>query len=199
MHVSRNQRDERGVTLVEVLIAMVILGIIMVPLTGALISFFRHNQATNNRLTESHDAQIAAAYFAQDMQSMGLRDWANPPYDFLTSAEVNVPLASSTMPCGTDTTALVRLAWDEPTGATTRHTVIVAYVVRGAELHRLRCVDGNLTDLTLVRDLVSVNTPTPTGTAGHPDTMTLTMTIRAPTNSGAALPVTLYGQRRQTT
>jgi prepilin-type N-terminal cleavage/methylation domain-containing protein len=208
MLVSR-RRDDAGVTLVELLVAIVMLGIIAVPLGNALISFFRNTDATTDRLAESHDAQIASAYFGQDVQSIGVRDWTNPagPYSMSASVETNAPPMGGTFPCGlaTDANAIIRMAWDDPTGASTRRTVIVSYVVRqvGTEkqLHRMRCDNGTsnpTADLVLAHNVQTVGAPVLTGpVTGVPQSVSVTLTLKAPTDSGS-LAVTLFGQRRQT-
>ena len=205
MRVSIPRRPgDDGVTLIELLVAIAMLGIIAVPLGTALISFLRNTNATSDRLAESHDAQIASAYFAQDVQSIGVRNWTAPgPFSMGTSVETNAPPKSGLFPCGVtgDPNAVIRMAWDDPTGASTRRTVTVSYVVRGRELHRLRCDDGTsnpTSDLVMAHNVASVGTPVLTGpVAGIPQSVSVTLTIQAPTDSGS-LPVTLYGQRRQT-
>jgi prepilin-type N-terminal cleavage/methylation domain-containing protein len=207
MHVNRIPRGDEGVTLIELLMAIVLLGIIAVPLGGALISFFHNTNATTDRLAESHDAQIAAAYFAQDVDSIGVRAWSSTAASPMrTSVETNAPPRSGTFPCGlsTDANAVIRMAWDDPTSATARRTVIVSYVVRqvGSEkqLHRMRCDDGTAnptSDLVLAHYVGSVGAPALTGPAGIPQSVSVTLTIKAPSDSGS-LVVTLFGQRRQT-
>jgi len=208
-HMTRVRRDDAGVTLIELLLAIVLLGIIAVPLGGALISFFRNTNATTDRLAESHDAQIASAYFGQDVENIGVRTWNLPsgPYTLGTSVETNAPPKSGTFPCGPvgDPNAVIRMAWDDPTGASTLRKVIVSYVVRqvGAEkqLHRLRCDDGTsnpTSDIVLAHKVQSVGTPVLTGpVAGVPQSISLALTLKAPTDPGS-LAVTLFGQRRQT-
>jgi prepilin-type N-terminal cleavage/methylation domain-containing protein len=75
----RGRRPDDGVSLIELLVAIVLLGVIAVPLGNAVISFFRNTNATTNRLAESHDSQISSAYFAQDVQSIGVRAWGTIP------------------------------------------------------------------------------------------------------------------------
>lgn len=205
--VSRLRRDERGVTLIELLMAVVLLAIIIVPLGGALVSFFRNTNTTTNRLAESHDEQIAAAYFAQDVQSIGVRNWATAPFSLQTSVEQNAPAGGGLYPCGVAGTpnATLRFAWNDPTGASTTQVVIVSYVVEtvGGEtqLHRLRCVSGSTTptaDLVMAHNVSSVGTPVLTGTVTIPQAISWTINIRTPSDSGSPLAVVLYGQRRQT-
>jgi prepilin-type N-terminal cleavage/methylation domain-containing protein len=207
MHLrTRIRRDDRGVTLVEVLIAIVILAIIIVPMGNALISFFRNTNATTNRFAESHDEQIAAAYFAQDVQSIGVRNWST--LDLQASVEQNAPATSGTFPCGVAGTpaATLRFAWNDPTGASSTQQIIVSYVVETVsghkQLHRLRCAGGSTTptsDIIVVHNLLSAGTPTLTPTGSTiPQYVSWTLTIQASTGSGSPLVVTLYGQRRQT-
>lgn len=206
------RRDDRGVTLIELLVAVAILGIISVPLGNALISFFQHTDETTNRLSESHDAQIASAYFAQDVASIGRRDWTAAPFPLAQSVEVNAPTAGGLFPCGTVGTpnAAVRLLWDDPSAAQTPPVVRVAYVVETVsgeqQLHRIKCV-GNSTpvsDLLLVHNLSSLDavqcSTSCTGTSGTPvpAAVTLTVHIQVSGTADPVLTVTLTGQRRQT-
>src|SRR5262249_39658875 len=176
-------RDDRGVTLIELLVAVVILGIIIGPLTAGLISFFRNTDATNNRMAESHDEQIASAYFAQDVQSLGVRDWTTAPFSLTTSFEQNVSATGGTDPCGPNGPpgAKIRMAWNDRTDSPNLQIGIVAYVGESVggetQLHRLRCtkaVGGSSTltsDLVLSHYVVSVGPPVLTGTATIPQSV----------------------------
>jgi len=210
----RVKRDDRGVTLVEVLVAIVLLGIIAVPLGNALVMFFMHSEDTNRRMSESHDAQTAAAYFAQDVQSIGTRDWINPPYAMKRSVERMPPADTGDYPClyPGDPDPLVRFAWDDPTDATTTPRIVrVAYVVKTVngerQLHRLVCIGSNVptVDVVLAHN-VSTTDPTVacapvadcTGT-NLPQSVTLTLTVQSkPPSKLDPYPVVLFGQRRQT-
>lgn len=210
----RVRRDDRGVTLVEMLVTIVILGIIIVPLANALIGFTRNTDETTRRLGESHDVQIMAAYFAQDVQSVGVRNWTADGYPLQRSIELNAPAGSGLYPCGAAGTpdAVVRFAWDDPTTASGLGRVIVSYVVEvvGAErqLHRLTCAGSPPTPST-PNDIVLAHNLDPTypltvcsspcsGAPAVPQTVTMTVKIKNPDSSGPALTVTLTGQRRQT-
>ena len=70
--------DEAGFTLVELLVAIAILGIIIPAIGAALISIIHNTNDTNQRLVESHDAQITAAYFANDVQSVAVTGTVTP-------------------------------------------------------------------------------------------------------------------------
>ena len=114
-------------------------------------------------MSESHDAQLATSYFAQDVQAVGVRGaytgTAEPA--FIPSIETSAPAAAGPIraarPARPD--AVVRLAWDDYTAApaASRAQKRVAYVVEGSELHRITC-DGSgavIADLTIAHDLVA--------------------------------------------
>ena len=210
------RRDQRGVTLVEVMVAIVVIGIIVVPLGNALLTYLRHTDHVNQRLSASHDAQIAAAYFAQDVQSVGTRDWSAHPFPLVQSVEQDAPATGGLFPCGPAGTpnAVVRFAWDDPTNATGAPSVVrVAYVVSSSgderQLRRLTCRGSTTPTSTLVlahnldQDLpgnaaVSVSCSSAcTAAPAVPQYVTMTVRIQDPANGGS-FTVTLTGARRQT-
>jgi prepilin-type N-terminal cleavage/methylation domain-containing protein len=198
-----------GFTLVELIIAVVIIGVITVPLGDIVIGFLRNTDATTARLLESHDVQITSAYWAQDVASIGVRSTVNP-YPLTRSVETGVPYASSLYPCGTaGTTPIATLAWDDTSAPGVTTVVRVAYVVQTSsglgELHRLRCRGSAavVSDVTLARDLAPATPPAvacSTACAGAPNvpkTVRLTLTLKDPKDYGAAYAVVLTGHRRQ--
>lgn len=66
--VARLKRDE-GFTLIELLLSIVILGVVVAAVGSAIIVGFTTTSGTSQRLSESHDAQIASAYLAKDVQN----------------------------------------------------------------------------------------------------------------------------------
>lgn len=206
----RLRRGEDGFTLVELLVAIVILGIIFVPLSNVVISYFRNTDATTARLIESHDTQMSSVYWAQDVASIGTRS-TTAPYPLNQSVWTG---ASDLYPCTTAGTPIVSLAWDDFTSAGPRTLIQVVYVVQTVsgqtELHRVRCQGSAalVSDVTIAHDLDPLTPPTVAcvGTSGVncaaagpnvPKSVTLTLTIKNPKNLGAAYIVTLTGQRRQ--
>jgi prepilin-type N-terminal cleavage/methylation domain-containing protein len=206
----RLRRGADGFTLVELLVAIVILGIITVPLSNVVIGYFRNTDATTARLIESHDAQISSAYWAQDVASIGLRS-ATAPYPLKQSVWTG---ASSLYLCSTAGIPIVSLGWDDFTSAGTRTLIQIVYVVQTVtgqtELHRVRCQGSAavVSDVTLAHDLDPSTPPTVAclGTSGVncaaagpdvPKFVTLTLNIKDPKNLGAAYVVKLTGQRRQ--
>lgn len=199
-----------GFTLIEVIIVVVILGIITVPVTGVVIAFLRNTDATNAELSESRDAQITAAYWAQDVASVGRRSTTDP-YPFTQSVELGPAYNVGLSPCGVVGTpnALVRLSWDDYAGPTTPVLVRVAYVVVAtsgrSELHRIRCNGSAVpaSDVALARDLDPATPPTVvcsttcTASGSLPATATLTLALKDPKNAQGSYVVTYTGQRRQ--
>lgn len=206
--IRRRLPDDRGLTLIELLVVIAILGIIVMPLSNALISFFQRSTETTNRLSESHDAQIAAAYFAQDVQSVGVHDWGTVGVPFKQSIALNVGPAATPFPCGPPGTpvALLRMAWDDPSVAQNPGQIVVSYVLEPVggqqQLHRIRCSGGTVTsDIVLAHNVTSVDPPvcstSCTGTT-PPETVTLTLHLRVKGTNDPDYVVTLTGQRRQT-
>lgn len=207
----RGRGGDDGFTLVELILAIVIIGVITVPLSDVVLGYFRNTDATTARLLESHDVQIASAYWAQDVASIGTR-MAPPTYTLNQSVETGVASSSGLYPCGPAGTpnAVARLAWDDFNGAGVVTVVRVAYVVeQTTELHRLRC-DGSATvvsDVMLAHDLDPSTLPTVAclGTSGEncaaapavPTKVTLNLTLKDPNNRDNAYAVALTGQRRQ--
>jgi prepilin-type N-terminal cleavage/methylation domain-containing protein len=207
------RRNDNGFTLIELLLSIVIIGIITVPLSNVVISYLHNTDATTARLSESHDAQISAAYWAQDVASIGTHATVSP-YALIRSIEVDIAYNAG-YSCGDPGTpnAVVRFAWDDyPSGSTTAKIVRVAYVVETvsgqSQLHRIRCYDSSspVSDIVLAHDLAStpptVGCPTVSTNCQDapavPTSVTLNLTIKDPKNTGSAYAVTLTGQRRQT-
>src|SRR4051812_28042629 len=62
--------DEAGATLIELLVAIALLGVITVPLANIAVVYLRSSDATVARLAESSDAQLTNAYFGRDVASI---------------------------------------------------------------------------------------------------------------------------------
>lgn len=213
----RSRPRDDGFTLVELLLVIVILAVIIAPLTAAVVVYLRNTGQTTDRMAQSHDVQIAAVWFTQDVQNIGIRDWTNKDAGFppLPSIETNAPATGGAFRCGPPgtPTAVVRFAWDDPAaGGPVR--LRVAYVITSTgeerQLRRLTCdEDGDITSELVVahhldpttnpavacRDIAGTTVPC-TGLP-LPATVELTLTLRAAT-SDDPYTITLSAQRRQT-
>jgi prepilin-type N-terminal cleavage/methylation domain-containing protein len=61
--------DENGFTLIELLVGMSIVALLIGAIGSALVVALRTTDATNTRMSLSHDVQITSAYLANDVQS----------------------------------------------------------------------------------------------------------------------------------
>jgi len=210
--LSARRRDDRGVTLIELVMTVSIIGVVVVALTGVMLAYFRNTADTQARLTESHDVQFAAAYWQRDVSSIGLRakdpnpstgEYAPQQSVFVGSAE-----ACENVPAGT--TAVGTLAWGDfssvPNQSTEAGTKVrVTYAWRRPsggpyELLRVRC--GTEPSVVQIADSLAAEPTmdcTP-GCAGQPRIVTLSLEVRDPSgeHNGTTYPVILTGERRQT-
>lgn len=203
--------DDRGVTLPEVLIAVTILAIIIVPLADALIGFIRNTDATTRRMNESHDIQIASAFFAQDVRSLGAHDLTATGLPMVQS--INNP--AMRYQCTGPNTWMMTLAGDDLDPDTNSPTIMRAtYLVRDVggehQLRRLLCKGPSTVpfqEVVVVHNLFgppsgpdcrdATGTVMPCFGANVPQRVSLTVNIKDPNNSGSPTTVVLTGQRGQ--
>jgi prepilin-type N-terminal cleavage/methylation domain-containing protein len=208
--VTGDQR-EAGFTLIELLVVIVILGVIVVPLGNAVIGYFLNAAATTARIGESHDEQIAAAYWQQDVASVGNRattyNQATQTFDFRQSVNAAFPCA---VPAGSSN--VVVLAWSEYDQSANPTSISVAYVLDSTktQLTRLHCRVTTIDSAAVLAHYLDAATPpvlTCNGAGGSsctgsgtnvPTFISLQLRIKDPSGSGQPYTVTLTGQRRQT-
>jgi prepilin-type N-terminal cleavage/methylation domain-containing protein len=116
---------ERGVTLVELLLTIAILSVITGVLASVFITTTRSTVGVQARYEQSHDAQIASAYLATDVQS-------------------NATLTNTA--CGSGGTAIINFGYADGSVAT------YWYGASGGEnrLTRVYCVGGNVTSTAIL-------------------------------------------------
>jgi prepilin-type N-terminal cleavage/methylation domain-containing protein len=171
-----------GFTLIELLITVAIMGVITVPLANFVIAYFANLTQTQARLSASHDVQIAAAYFSQDVQEMN---------------QLVTPTGSS---CGSarGTTVLLMTTddWTVANNTGTDNVHNIAYVAVAGTLHRIYCASGSTisSDATIVHNYASASVSCIPSCTGAPSSVTLNVTINS---SGDTQTVPFVGDRRE--
>ena len=127
---------EAGFTLIELTVAIAILGIVMSAITGAMLLALKSTTEANAALAESGDVQLAAAFFPNDV------------------AGANTMTSTGTPKCGTGT-MVIELAGPDFDPATLAATTRVVTYVRSTttgpdglpvtQVHRLSCLSAAVT------------------------------------------------------
>ncbi|MGZ4452752.1 MAG: type II secretion system protein [Nocardioides sp.] len=212
----RARGADDGVTLIELVVCVAIVGVIVVSLTGVVMAYLKTSISTAARMTESHDVQFAAAYWQRDVASIGVRsttyDHADTVHSYPLEQSVGVtPGCAGSLPAGT---RVVTLAWssydvadpDHPTTVTVTY-VAVAHGVGTAlryELLRVHCTGASRdSTLTVADNLLTVPTtscPTACTGTGHnvPTEVSMALVANDPDGHNADYTATLSGERRQT-
>lgn len=216
----RPPRTDSGFTLIELLITMVIIGVITLPLGNLVIGYFRNTVQTQARANVSHDEQIAAAYWQQDVSSIGVRDttFNSTTHTFPLSGSGSV---TQSFPCSLPAAATTQivLSWTAYSSAGAATGVSVDYATinhaadSGKDLIRLQCsTSSGGSSLTSTTNLAYYLSASPTCSADSaafvacttlsgitPSTLDIKLAVADPSNRGLPYSVTLTGQRRQTT
>lgn len=72
--LTRRVPRDQGFTLIELVMTIGIMAIISVALIGMLFGYVRNANETSTRLNESSDQQFVAAYWQNDVSSLGVHD-----------------------------------------------------------------------------------------------------------------------------
>jgi prepilin-type N-terminal cleavage/methylation domain-containing protein len=171
---ARCGHDERGLTLIELMVSITISAMIMGVLASAAIMFFQHSSDNNNSYDDQSSIQNIQSLFTGDAQSA-------------TAVTLN-----DAAPCGSNNTAIVTFSWgDAGVLSTASWTVEQSSGIR--TLMRRQCTNGTPIQSTDVGGVTG--TPTITCTPAC-DTFT-SVTITGVAQHGANFDVT--GTRRVTT
>ncbi|WBQ07094.1 PulJ/GspJ family protein [Kribbella sp. CA-293567] len=206
------KRDERGFTLLEVLITMTLMGVVSLALSDLVISALKQMSATSDRLDLSQDEQLGAVYFARDVASFGLRDYSaaisGGSLPFKSSLQLDAADDVGGTPCGPVPVSALRLLsddWDLSVAPPVRRTAVVAYYLKpgdgGLELHRARCVGSSTpsSDVRLSENVkpgsVAVSCSTPCTAVAAPLSVTLRYVATKPSSGDQE--IVLSGLRRQ--
>jgi len=135
------RRDEDGFTLVELLMAIAVLGIIVSAIATALIVTLRNLDATHDRMAESHDAQMASAFLVTDVQSA-------------TTITTTQPA------CPTTTATVADFVWDDQ-GTANRATYVLETVGGEQRLRRSQTVGTTTSEVVVAHHLTTECSPGP--------------------------------------
>ena len=191
------KRSSDGFTLIEVLLAVTILGLVMAPLSGAMFLLLRTNGATSDRVSAAHDELMLAAYWSGDVQS---------------TTTISMTDATSCPAGSSGSTLVARLRWTDLDSANVTVTRVVAYwsvpssATSDAQLVRQTCDDAGSTGSVALRSAVTVthgltsagvscfsSSGTDTTSAGCSPVASARLTVSSGTS---ATPNVLTGRRR---
>lgn len=149
-HPTHDPHDH-GMTLIELLICVAVLGTIVAVLSSAVIVTLRQQPETEGRLDVARWEQSLALWLPADLASATT----------VSAAEGETPCASGACLYGSNA---LQLSWNDGTGETT-----VSYRYgpsddgKSYELHRVVCTAGSCRDQVVLRDLA-----VPSGDDGNP-------------------------------
>ena len=175
---ARGRRDEGGFTLIEMLVVVVILGVIVGAIANVFLVSFRTTGATDDRIAQSHDAQLLSFWILTDLQST-------------TQSAITTSTTAATGCSGSpsDANNVLRLGWTDLTSNTTYAADYRAEQVSGTwTLERYYCVAGQApSSFAVVHNLAS---PTSAAAAVTGSTVTVSVTTNTAGNRPFTFSVT---------
>lgn len=197
MLTRRAPARDAGFTLIELLVTIVISGAVSLAFANVLIGYLRNADTTTSRLTQSHDVQLAAMYFADDVAAMGYRSVSGSQVSAL-SGGVSTGAAVT---CASYPASVVALTWTDfahgPDGSSSPDTITAYYSLQGSDLYRIVCRNGSEqvgTAAAVAHDVQSASVCSPSCPASTASSVTLTLSLA---DSHQTSSVTLTGTRRQ--
>ncbi len=197
--VARRAGD-RGFTLIELLVAITLLGLVTGALTAVFLTAINGTQAGAERVRESSDAQLVAAFLTRDAQAAGGTNPATGSVD--TSLGVSLTDAAG---CTGPGAMVVRFKWQDRS-STVAHLRVAAYYFNSAaaQLVRVTCTDGSVGPSMTLGSHVGTNPAAPTASCnpssacpGLPNTVSLTVSeSNNPLNSPSPYTYTLTASLR---
>ena len=150
----RTGQTDRGFTLIELVIAIVLSGLIAGVVVAALITSLNAADSTTAQVNDSTDTGLVSTFLVRDAQSSGGIDPA-------TAQPVAATLGVSKSDwggCAQSAALVVRFSWLDHASALARSTIVVTYAYDGSSqtLTRRTCTNGAAgADVVLGRHLKS--------------------------------------------
>lgn len=141
------RRANEGFTLVELLIAVGLIGLLATAVSAAIIVFLRSESSVVSRLTNSQDLSNIENYLPGDVASANIIRTSAPWEAGLTQANcLNIVTAGSGTP-------IIQLGWDQRwrDGSTSEYEVIYAYDAAAGEIRRHECVNNAASEAVVAR------------------------------------------------
>jgi len=218
--LARRAGSDDGFTLIELVVAVAILGIVAAGLIGIVLQYLTVTSSAETRLGESNDLQLVSTYWHNDVSSIGVRGFSAVSADPVPSS-TSVWVASF-QGCGNTIASgqpVVSFAWNRydiggsvPANAWDASTERVTYVAVPATggtgdylIKRVWCGTGSVPTSTVARNVTSWSVLCDGASCGAslPRVVTLTLHLQDksdPRNRGAnhtGADVTITGERRQ--
>ena len=176
--MSIGRRDDHGLTLVELVFSVAILGFILAAVTAAITVVLVSASPTQGRVTLSHDKQIIDAFVGSDIRRSAPRLVTGGAQDYEVLPVTITKPSCIALPTSTLNTGLVGFTWQDSSGGSPTSNNYAWYYVaqpklpngaanttKPAQLHRAVCsvstdyrsADGTLTGTGDVRVAATVN------------------------------------------
>jgi len=197
--VSDPRQREAGFTLVELIIAVVIVATISAALVTVLGTSVRVSGSTTQKVRESNDAALISSFLVRDAQAAGGTDPVTAALD-LTLGVSTSDAASCGTPLAAGSNVVVRFKWNDrqwntATQTSTARSMVATYVLDGAgTLTRYSCAGGGATSIAVLgRHVASAVATCDPSCSGLPTSVSLTVDEAA----DVANPTSPYSYRLQ--
>jgi prepilin-type N-terminal cleavage/methylation domain-containing protein len=154
--VKRESDREGGMTLIELLITVAILGIVAPAIAFAIIVGLKNFGGASTRVSNSTSAQLAALYYPADVSSTGNANGdllVDPTYATGNGPSGNYTQSNTNVDCSNLLAGhnLLRLHWSSQDADGSSHSYVAAYVLaqdsKGWSISRYYCADGGVAQI----------------------------------------------------
>ncbi len=162
-HNDRNTtRSERGLTLIELLISVTLLGLITSALTASFITAMRAGDNNSQRIKENNDAQIIAGFLTRDAQAAG----GSNPLTGTIDSTLGVSLTDDAGCTSAGNSLVIRFKWYERLSPLTKNTRVANYFYNTTNKKMIRqtCLNGSAADTVNLADHIGTAPAAPTAT-----------------------------------